>query len=65
MKTIKLTWKCPYCGDIKISWSYQRHSIDVCKCGKCMVDLEQWYQRDNGSPIELKREEIEFDHGNN
>jgi len=54
---IKLTWKCNECGDIVISYSNKRHTMDFCKCGKSAVDLEQWYQRNMGSISIIKREE--------
>lgn len=57
-KKIKLTWKCGKCGDIVESYSFKRWDMDVCKCGESGIDLEDWYQRNFGCPVEIKREEI-------
>jgi endogenous inhibitor of DNA gyrase (YacG/DUF329 family) len=51
-----LTWKCGYCGSVQVSDSSKRHSMDFCKCRESAVDLEQWYQRNVGNVIEIKRE---------
>jgi len=58
MKYIKLTWKCAECGDVVTSYSNRRHDMNFCKCGLSGVDLEEWYQRNIGKIIEIKREEI-------
>ena len=41
-------WRCPHCKDEKVSRSDQRHTMDVCKCGKCGIDLEEDYARGMG-----------------
>jgi hypothetical protein len=43
-------WKCVYCGDILVSDSKERHKMDMCKCGKSGVDLEEYYSRWIGNP---------------
>ena len=59
MEHIQLKWKCGLCGDEKISYSNKKWDMDMCKCGKTGVDLEEWYQRNIGKVIELERKEIE------
>lgn len=53
---VKLTWKCKECDDVIVSTSGERHSMNVCKCGKSGVDLEEHYQRGFGSVVDIKRE---------
>ena len=52
MKTIK--WKCNYCNDIVTSSSNERWKMDVCKCGKSGVDLEESYCRGMGDTTTLE-----------
>jgi len=44
-KIIIREWTCKHCGDIKTSRSDEHHKMDVCKCGKSFVDLEEHYCR--------------------
>jgi len=53
-----LTWKCKECGDVVVSTSDSRHSINVCECGKSGVDLEEHYQRSFGCPEDINIEII-------
>lgn len=48
MKQTKIIWKCTFCGDEKTSLSSEIHKMDVCKCGKASVDLEEHYIRGVG-----------------
>ncbi len=56
--TIKITWQCEKCKDVQISYSTLRHDMNVCKCGKSAIDLEEYYSRSMGSPKELNREKL-------
>jgi hypothetical protein len=42
---MKKRWLCRSCKDIVVSDSTKRHQMDVCKCGKTKVDLEEGYVR--------------------
>ena len=55
---VRLIWECSFCRQVLISYSNKRHEMDVCNCGKSGVDLEEFYQRDSGYPVELHREII-------
>lgn len=56
--TIKLTWRCKTCKDVKTSYSTIRHNMNFCKCGDSGVDLEEYYQRTMGSVEDLSREKL-------
>lgn len=49
---VRWIWRCKECKDVVVSYSYIRHDMNWCDCGKCGVDLEQWYTRGVG-PIEV------------
>jgi len=44
---VRLKWRCKYCDDVKMS-KIKRWHLDVCKCGRSSVDLEESYYRING-----------------
>ena len=44
---MKLKWRCKDCDDVVTS-EIKRWHLDVCKCGKSSVDLEEHYYRFNG-----------------
>lgn len=44
-KSVKFTWMCRLCGDVIVSKSNIRHSMDFCRCRKTGVDLEEHYER--------------------
>lgn len=57
-RVVRLKWQCEICKDIKTSYSHKRHDMNMCKCGKSGVDLEEWYQRNIGKVKELERTSI-------
>lgn len=54
-KRIRLIWQCNHCKDVVISYSYLRHDMNICDCGKSGVDLEYGYERGFGAVIEISR----------
>jgi hypothetical protein len=49
LKKVVWDWECVECGDKVTSYSYKRHDMNYCKCGKSYVDLEEWYARSSGT----------------
>ena len=41
----RMIWKCEWCGDVVISYSYLRHDMNVCDCQESAVDFEEGYVR--------------------
>ena len=37
-----IEWTCPHCKDKLKSNSSEHHKLDMCKCGKSGVDLEDY-----------------------
>ena len=54
---MEIIWKCKECGDIKESSSKKIHAMDVCKCGKSSMDLEDGYSRCSGDFEVIRRSE--------
>ena len=50
---MKVVWFCPKCNWVCVSDSSIRHCMDVCKCGRTGMDLEEGYCRFQGMPIRL------------
>ena len=48
-----LIWECPHCKDIVISYARNIHLLNICKCKRCFVDLEDLYVRTMGDVKEL------------
>ena len=42
---MKIKWRCKHCGDVLVSDSSVTHQMDVCKCGKSGLDIEDEYGR--------------------
>lgn len=61
MKDIRLIWECNLCKDVVISYSFLRHDMNFCECGKTGVDLEEHYQRSQGEPNVISRKSKEKD----
>ena len=40
-----IEWKCPHCKDKIKSHSKEHHKMDMCKCKKSGIDLEEHYCR--------------------
>lgn len=59
MEKVILTWKCGICNSVQKSYSHKRWEMDMCKCGKSGVDLEEYYQRNIGNIIEINRETVD------
>ncbi|MBU2576530.1 MAG: hypothetical protein KKF50_02310 [Nanoarchaeota archaeon] len=51
-KTIE--WQCPHCNEKLKSYSKEHHKMDICKCGKLGVDLEEYGCRIIGDAKILK-----------
>ena len=49
-----MEWICPHCKDKKKSYSSEHHKLDVCKCGKSGIDLEEYCCRIIGDAKILK-----------
>ena len=47
-KHIKLAWVCDSCNYLTISDSREHHKIDICPCGQCGVDFEEYHCRFSG-----------------
>ena len=56
--SIRLIWKCNYCGDVVISYSHLRHDMNTCECTGSSVDLEEHYQRVTGSIKDISRKQM-------
>lgn len=48
-----IIWSCPHCKEVRVSFSREPHSMNICKCGKSGMDLEEWYNRVMGGCKEL------------
>lgn len=55
IEKIVLIWKCVSCNDIQTSDSSERHTMNVCECGKSGIDLEDSYQRGFGNIENISR----------
>jgi len=44
-KNKMIEWECPHCKQKIKSYSKEHHKMDICKCGKCEIDLEEDYYR--------------------
>jgi Zn ribbon nucleic-acid-binding protein len=40
-----IEWSCPHCKSKQKSCSWESHKLDMCKCKKSGVDLEEHYCR--------------------
>ena len=50
---MKIVWFCKHCNWVSISDSSMKHCMDVCKCGKTSLDLEEGYARMSGDREDL------------
>ena len=48
---MKIVWVCPHCNCVSVSDSAYHHQMDICKCGKSGVDLEEYLCRYMGEPF--------------
>ena len=55
--SMRWVWKCLFCDDFSVSYSHQIHTMDICKCGRSGVDLEEGYARGMGSyeTVDIKK----------
>ena len=52
---MKIAWICLECNWLQVSDSKEHHQMDICKCGKTGVDLEEYMCRWDGSPMVVAR----------
>jgi hypothetical protein len=59
---VYLIWQCQECKDIVASNSFRHHQMDMCKCGKSGVDLEEYGCRMSGNifPKTIKKLDYNF-----
>jgi len=50
---MKIVWYCEECNWVSVSDSKIRHCMDVCRCGKTSMDLEEHYCRMTGLHVKL------------
>lgn len=46
---MRFKWKCELCGSVQVSDTEERHTPTYCKCGKTMVDAEEYHTRTCGA----------------
>ncbi len=55
---VRLIWKCVSCGDVVVSFSQPKHSMEYCECGNSGVDLDEHSQGISGKIEEISRKEL-------
>jgi len=55
IEAIRLAWSCGFCDDVVISYSDVGYDMNYCGCGCSAVDLEEYYQRNVGKVVEIRR----------